>query len=670
MPVDRLRPRAYVGAAGASCFALAVVAVALVARDSTLEGIAFSALWPAGGLPVLWLLVRGARLVSVDTVLLAGSLVAANLVAGADLELAAAFGLANLVQTWLAVLLLRRWCPRLWGCGGETPLDRPRTVAMLGSALIAAIAVGTAIGTVAASLLPEHVPGGFDTVDVALWFGRNLCAALIVLGFGLELGQRLTSPGPRPSLLADGGAAELVAAVAYTVGMYVLVFSFDDLPLTFPLIAASAWVAARFSTMVGVTHSLLVGLATMALTLQGVGPFASLDDVALGYLLAQLYVITIALTGLAIATGRDERVALADALRRTREEAVYQEQLRSAVIGSMTEGVLVVDDTGDLLVQNDAAARALGVSSALTGALVAGIAATQLDGTPVTHELQPSCRALAGEAVYEQNLLIRAEDGTERVLTISAIPLPRDDLHGRARALMLLRDSTTDHAHREELAAFAGVVAHDLRNPLAAIDGWTEMIADELDAGALDAQLAREFVSRVRSASRRMRELIRDLLAHATSSARDLDASRVEIPVLVGEIAAGRHAEGQVSAEEVPAVLGDPVLVRQVLDNLIGNALKYVAPGEQAKISVRGARTDARWVTVQVADNGIGVPEEDRERIFEEFHRAHYREYEGSGLGLSIVRRIVNRHGGTIVALPNPEGHGSLFEFTLPAYDA
>ncbi len=70
---------------------------------------------------------------------------------------------------------------------------------------------------------------------------------------------------------------------------------------------------------------------------------------------------------------------------------------------------------------------------------------------------------------------------------------------------------------------FAGVVAHDLRNPLAAIDGWTEMIADELDGGDLDPDLAREFVSRVRSSSRRMRELIRDLLAHATSGSRDLD---------------------------------------------------------------------------------------------------------------------------------------------------
>ncbi len=119
----------------------------------------------------------------------------------------------------------------------------------------------------------------------------------------------------------------------------------------------------------------------------------------------------------------------------------------------------------------------------------------------------------------------------------------------------------------------------------------------------------------------------------------------------------------------MPLVLGDPVLVRQVLDNLIGNALKYVAPDVEPKIAVRGWRSGPRLVTVQVADNGIGIPAGERERIFDEFHRAHYRDYEGSGLGLSIVRRIITRHDGTIVARANPAGQGSLFEFTLPAYD-
>jgi signal transduction histidine kinase len=282
---------------------------------------------------------------------------------------------------------------------------------------------------------------------------------------------------------------------------------------------------------------------------------------------------------------------------------------------------------------------------------------------------RPSVRALAGEAVHDAELLVTRDDGTDRVVSVSAIPLPRDELRGRARALVLFRDISTEHARREELAAFAGVVAHDLRNPLAAIDGWTEMLADEIDAQTLTPELAREFVSRVGSSSRRMHQLIRDLLAHATSSQRDLEVSMVDISELVAEVAAARHAEHQVRVDPVPPVLADPVLVRQVLDNLVGNALKYVAPGVTPQVTVRGCRSDARLVTVHVADNGIGIPRGEEERVFEEFHRAHYRDYEGSGLGLAIVRRIISRHDGRIAVRPNPTGQGSVFEFTLPAYD-
>jgi signal transduction histidine kinase len=664
------RPRASAGLGFSVLFALVFVATATVARNTDLSGAGFSQLWPAGGLPILWLLVRAAPLVSVDTALVLGASFAANLISGAEPRIAGVFAVANLVQSLLAAWLLRHWCPQVWGCGGTRALDSPRVVVRLGAALSVAIGVGTVLGSAGAILVPGAGDGTFDAVASGLWFGRNLGSALIVIALGIMLGHRLTSPRPRPPLRGeDGGPAELLAATVFTIFMYGLAFAFDDLPLAFPLLAASVWYAARFSTLLSAAHSFVVGVAVVVLTLQGAGPFAHVENSDVGFMIAQFYIATIALTGLAIATGRDERQALADELRRTQEEAVYEERMRAAVIGSMTEGVLVVDESGELLVHNDAAARALGLEEPLTSDTQFAMSSWTLDGVEMTDEDRPTDRALRGERVEGELMVVRVDGVGERVLTISAVPLPHDEDNDRARALVLIRDTTTEHAHREELAAFAGVVAHDLRNPLAAIDGWTEMIADELDSGGLDAQLAQEFVSRVRSASRRMRELIRDLLAHATSSARDLDASHVDIVAMVTEIAAARHATAFVRADPVPPVLGDAVLVRQVLDNLIGNALKYVDEGEEPRIVVRGCRSDVRLVTVEVADHGIGVPEEDRERIFDEFHRAHFREYEGSGLGLSIVRRIVTRHGGTIVALPNPEGPGSVFRFTLPAYD-
>ena len=668
MARDRKTPHAIVGPGGALVFAGILVLLALGTRAAEYEAPGFATGLPPGGIAVLWLLLRGARVVSWDAGLLLLVSLGANLLLGSELELAAALAVAVLVQTVLAVLLLRRWCPDLWGCGGDRPLDRPRALARFGAAIVLGMAVGAALATVSWTVLraEELDLGGL------LWFGRNACSAFIIVTFGLLLGERLTLEPPRPRLLGGASSwAELFAAVVFTLGMYALAFTFDTLPLAFPLLAATVWVGLRFSTVLSAAHSCVTGVLTMGLTMAGIGPFAAVDRVALGCLLAEFYVATMIVTGLGLSTGRDEREALAAELRRTKEEADYQASVRQAVIGSMNEGLFVLDDRGDVLLHNAAAAEIFGLTEAeLTRDVLVARSDRWADGTSMRDADRPSIRALAGETVREAEILVRAGEQPERVVAVSAIPLPRDERRGRARALVLFRDTTLEHARREELAAFAGVVAHDLRNPLAAIDGWTEMIADELDSGGLDAQLAREFVSRVRSSSRRMRELIRDLLAHATSSARDLEVSRIDVAVLVAEIASARHAEKNITCDPVPPVLADPVLVRQVLDNLIGNALKYVATGVEPRIAVHGCHVEPGFVTIRVADNGIGIPAGERELIFDEFHRAHYRDYEGSGLGLSIVRRIIARHDGTIVALPNPDGPGSMFEFTLPAYDA
>ncbi|WP_395691447.1 ATP-binding protein [Nocardioides sp.] len=666
MPGDRKATHAIVGPGVTVGCAALIVVLALGIHRADAVGPGYASAMPIGGLAVLWFLVRGARVLSPETVVLAAAVFVGDLVLGSEPALAAVMSLAVVVQTLLTVVLLRRWCPGLWGCGGDRPLDRPRVLARFGAALVLGMAVGAALATLGwVSVTGEHVQLGG-----VLWFGRTLCSSLLVVTLGLLVGERLTSARPRPPLLSGARWYELVAAIAFTLGMYVLAFWFEQLPLAFPLLAATVWFGLRFSTLLSAAHSMVTGVVTLGLTMADIGPFAATEREDLGYLLAGFYVATLVVTGLGISTGRDEREALAAELRRTQEEAEYQASVRQAVIGSMNEGLFVLDDSGEVLLHNPAAAEIFGLSEDdLTREVLASRSDRWADGTPMPPEERPSVRALLGEVVRDVEILVSADGVPDRVMSVSAMPLPRDAARRRARALVLFRDATAEHARREELAAFAGVVAHDLRNPLAAIDGWTEMIADELDAGALDAQLAREFVSRVRSSSRRMRELIRDLLAHATSRARDLDVSRVDVTTLVREIAAARHAEKQVTCEPVPPVLADPVLIRQVLDNLVGNALKYVAPGTEPRIVVRGCAHPPGFVTILVVDNGIGIPEGEEEQIFDEFHRAHYRDYEGSGLGLSIVRRIVTRHDGTVTARRNPDGPGSTFEVVLPAYD-
>jgi signal transduction histidine kinase len=116
----------------------------------------------------------------------------------------------------------------------------------------------------------------------------------------------------------------------------------------------------------------------------------------------------------------------------------------------------------------------------------------------------------------------------------------------------------------------------------------------------------------------------------------------------------------------LPAVRADPAMLRHVLDNLIGNALKYVRPDTAARVEVRPAPAPDGWARIEVADRGIGIPDQHKPAVFDRFHRAHVNSgYAGTGLGLAICKTIVERHGGEIAVADNPGG-GTRFHFTLP----
>jgi signal transduction histidine kinase len=167
-----------------------------------------------------------------------------------------------------------------------------------------------------------------------------------------------------------------------------------------------------------------------------------------------------------------------------------------------------------------------------------------------------------------------------------------------------------------------------------------------------------------------MKGLIEDLLGRATHDST-LQLRRVDVTALAEEVAADHGATDQVKVGDIPDVLADAALVRQVLENLLGNALKFVPDGDDPRVSVTGRRTHTGTVAIAVADVGIGLPPGAHERVFDQHHRAHA-SYDGRGLGLAICRRIVERHGGSITARdaePGHPGRGAVFEFTLPSPD-
>ena len=220
----------------------------------------------------------------------------------------------------------------------------------------------------------------------------------------------------------------------------------------------------------------------------------------------------------------------------------------------------------------------------------------------------------------------------------------------------------------EQLAAFAGQVSHDLRNPLTALSMSLRLIVEQLgEAGpGDDAGEIAWLVGRASNGADRMQSLIDDLLAYARLggelSRLEVDLDKTMAEVLEDLASALTGAELRVG--QLPTVVGDPVQLRAVLQNLVANSAKFTRPGEPARIEVGSVGTEGAW-RVWVADHGLGVPEADRERVFEPFTRVHAK-VPGSGIGLATVRRVVEAHGGRL-GLEETPGGGTTAWFELPA---
>jgi len=222
----------------------------------------------------------------------------------------------------------------------------------------------------------------------------------------------------------------------------------------------------------------------------------------------------------------------------------------------------------------------------------------------------------------------------------------------------------------EELKAFTYSVSHDLKAPLRAIDGFSRILEED-HAGALDSE-GRRVLGVVRRSARRMGLLIDDLLVFSRLGQREIVRSTVDAGALVRSVFEER-ASGELQRAirlevgELPPMHGDPTMMRQLFDNLIGNAIKFTAPREEAVIEVSGREEkDGSEVIFSVRDNGVGFDPEYAGKLFAVFERLHHAdEFPGTGVGLAIVRRIVERHGGRVWA----EGEldrGAKVSFALP----
>jgi light-regulated signal transduction histidine kinase (bacteriophytochrome) len=254
----------------------------------------------------------------------------------------------------------------------------------------------------------------------------------------------------------------------------------------------------------------------------------------------------------------------------------------------------------------------------------------------------------------------------------NAYMLARDAAHVELRALNADLERRIDLRTRElqrfneELQQFAYVASHDLQEPLRTVTSFAQLLATRYK-GRLDED-ADEFISYIVNSARRMTDLINGLLALVRLRKAGQPALPVPFESLVDEAtvslqAAIRDSESKIEIGPLPRLIVDRLQFSQVFQNLISNAIKYRS--EAPPVIRIGAKREASHWIVFVSDNGRGFDQQFAERIFALFQRLHGREVDGTGMGLSIARRIVERHGGRMWA-ESKEGTGSTFFFSLP----
>jgi len=243
----------------------------------------------------------------------------------------------------------------------------------------------------------------------------------------------------------------------------------------------------------------------------------------------------------------------------------------------------------------------------------------------------------------------------------------------RLRNLERQRTAELERAERElrlsndELQRFVYAASHDLKEPLRTVTGFAQLFGRKYGHG-LNAD-ATELLDTIIGATKRMADLINDLLAYSDISMSDWTPAPASTEDVLTETLqllrqAIQESNAEITSDPLPVVTADRSQLGRLFQNLISNAIKYRRPGEPPRIHISAEAQKQRWI-FSVQDNGIGIPPEHRETVFQVFRRLHGREIPGTGVGLAICHRVVERLGGQIWIDPASD-HGSIFRFEIP----
>ena len=336
----------------------------------------------------------------------------------------------------------------------------------------------------------------------------------------------------------------------------------------------------------------------------------------------------------------------------------------AAILGSIFEGVVLVDHAMHIRLANPGVGSMFQLTLSPIGRTVME-AFRRLEMHQLIRQAVESGNPQIGEIVWQQGR-------SQRVLELSVTPLTLED--GHRGAVAVVHDITKIKGLERVRREFVANVSHELRTPLTIINGYLETL---LDGGTEDRVMTESALKVMFKHADRLKHLVDDLLtiSQAESRAVPLDLDRIELPALLRRVVEQFDDTVREQAAQVRitttgddlSLEADEVKLEQVFVNLLENALKYgYRPGLTVEIYAERAGAE---IHVQVRDNGMGIPFEDQEHVFERFYRVHKhrsRDTGGTGLGLSIVKNIVQAHRGS-VSLQSIPGSGSTFHVTLPA---